>query len=525
MKKTTLLACVFLMPISLLWSQNKTTTFLLDRYHDLFFAYTLANDDLLVVTREGLPTPYAITPDHMEANRTKVFKIHRFSPDLEQKWVVTFSGNYPKFVPAGGGEIIYIVDSVQEVTHTIKKRPVTGPQLKMRVIDANGELLKKKTFFPCPIESTPLLYLSDGMDLLFFNHTKRIDGNGVDINLNRLSFGDFALQRNTIELPEEYLTNEWDSWRFIGQTEEELLFATRKKFSGETEEAISESFRQILFKVLTLDKKGKQIKPLQELSIQTKPQRYLKPHFVFNAFPNRDLAYLAWKVHPAPLSESYEAVSYEEESAFRSAIKYFASLEDRNSPSRIYSASSTMIWRGKNWAYGNLWLNPKDNHFYVYGLTGPSPKTAGLKAAHDGYLVAKFDREAKEEWKIEHAFPKDFQKFSYFRIHATEGKRELDIQSQLNGDLFFGAWTRTKKGAYYLSLSETGKKKKEMIALEKQKLLFKQALGFPRVYRWKKHIYFHTLNSKGEFIVYSRNSFGRPSSTNGKQKVFIERYY
>ncbi len=90
------------------------------------------------------------------------------------------------------------------------------------------------------------------------------------------------------------------------------------------------------------------------------------------------------------------------------------------------------------------------------------------------------------------------------------------MQAQPDEKLVLSASPRAnigKKGACYLTFDEHGKLSTEAIALEKGQLLFKQPLGFSRIYRWKNQLYFHSLNSAGEFIVYSN-----------KQEVVIERY-
>jgi len=526
--KSYYLTILLLFPLfSSLTGQTQTTTIQLEEGHQLFFSSTLENDDLIMVSRQGLQA--ANDPTVKGYNRKSAhkneFKIHRFSPDLKLKWEVKFWGSYPKIVPAGGGTIIYVIDSVFSQKETIGTKSTITTQMVMRAYDNGGSLLAKKTYTTKNIQTEPYLYLSDGLDLLCLNYHKRKAKRGSDIKINRITFGAFSLAQTTIVLPDEYSDIYWSEWRYIGETEENLLWATRKKIDNGRIERYEASHRNIEMAILTVDKNGKRSGPIKQLSLQTNAERYLKPHFAVNAFPNRDLSYLAWKIQPLPIFEFGDIITHEENTGFNTGTFYFhKEFYDGLRQNQVHRPE----WTPKEWAYGNLWLNPKDNHFYFYGLTGPSVNLAGLKAAHDGFIIAQFDRDGKLQWKTEQDFSKAFQKFGYFRIHAPVGKRELDLQSQLDGKLVLSAGPRariSKKGACYLTLNEDGNMSTETIALEKDQLRFKEPLGFPRVYRWKNQIYFHSLNSKEEFVVYSKSSTSASASSPGQREVVIERYY
>lgn len=495
--------------------QTQTTTLQLADGHELFFSGTLENDDLIVVSRQGLAAAKDPTIDgfNKKAARDKEFKIYRFSPDLELKWEVKFLGDYPKIISAGGGTILYVIDSVSSSKEVTGTKSTITTRMLMRAYDNAGSLLAKKTFSTHDMQNEPYLFLVDGLDLLCLNYHKRKAKKGSDIKINRITFGAFSLDQTTIALPDEYSDIYWSEWRCIGQTEENLYWATRKRIDNGRIERYKASHRNIEIAILTVDKKGERSGPIKQLSLQTNPERYLKPHFAVNPFPNRDLSYLAWKIQPLPIFQFADIMTHEEITGFNTGTFYFEKQTyDGFRQNQVHRPE----WSPEEWAYGNLWLNPKDRQFYYYGLTGPSVNLAGLKAAYDGFIVAQFNHEGQLQWKTEQEFPKAFQKFGYFRIHATVGKREWEIQSQPDGKLVCSASPRaniTQKGSYYLTLNQDGKIADETVALEQDQLRVKEALGFSRIYRWKNDVYFHTVNSKGEFIVYSN-----------KQEVLIERY-
>jgi hypothetical protein len=497
--------------------------------HELFFSSTLENDDLIVVSRQGLHSASVQTGPGFKGktSRKTEFKIYRYAPDLKLKWEVKFLGHYPKIIPAGGGAVLYVIDSISNQKTTTAGQSAVATHMLMKAYDDSGSLMAKKTFSALNLSEEPSLFLADGLDLIALNIQKRKAKRAFDLLINRIQFGAFSFEQTTVELPEEYNDIYWSEWRYIGETEENLLFATRKKIDGGRRDNWEENHQKFEVAMLRLHKDGKKAGPIIELSLKTNPDRYLKPNFAANAFPNRDLTYLAWKVQPIPFSEFGQGLNYEEKTGFNTGLFQYKHEYQHDQRVQPQNNIQRPEWSPKDWGYGNLWLNPKDNKFYFYALTGPSVSLAGLKASHDGYVIAQFNMEGELQWKTEEAFSKEFMKFGYFRIHAPVGKRELDLQSQNEGKLVFTATSRVqinKKGACYLTYNPDGKMTKETVALEKDQLLFKQPLGFPRIYRWKNYLYFHSLNSKGEFIVYSKSGILATSAEVGQREVVIERY-
>lgn len=80
-------------------------------------------------------------------------------------------------------------------------------------------------------------------------------------------------------------------------------------------------------------------------------------------------------------------------------------------------------------AFANVWLDPKTQSFYAFGLLGPKPfKNVGSN--YEGFYIHKFDLDGNPVWQLQESERTELTSDNFFRVHATPFDRNIALRTR-----------------------------------------------------------------------------------------------
>ena len=76
--------------------------------------------------------------------------------------------------------------------------------------------------------------------------------------------------------------------------------------------------------------------------------------------------------------------------------------------------------------FSHLYYDEQSNDFFVFGLLGEKPFTK-VASVYNGYYVKRFKADGNLLWTVEDTAPAELLSNSYFKIHASPGSRQTDL--------------------------------------------------------------------------------------------------
>jgi hypothetical protein len=324
-----------------------------------------------------------------------------FNPECEQVWEVDLKGKYLKpvhevLVAAPSGKYVYHIETKNFANgnHYLAQLNREG---KLKDTEISGKGGFGKSLLSVFADDDYLYYLASQNGDERSNRKKSEE----QLLLIRISHGDFAWQRFTLNLPPVESGDHTTFWYFLGQHGGEKFIASKK---------IEKDEGRNTFRIAAFNAQGA-ITRQMTLSVELDGKFTRQAAYEFSQSPSYAIV--------ADYDYNTKVATTTTATPGASAAPAVTTTYQKSVPTEA--------------AFANIMLDEASGSLYAYGLFGPKPFTK-VGPVYEGFYVVKFNRDGSKAWQLQHMGTKELQAEATFRVHAVPFGRAVALRP-LAGDL------------------------------------------------------------------------------------------